>query len=141
VMIWPGVSEAGAERDSPVTLLDIAPTLFDACDVDPSGPLDGVSLVPLLAEDAELPRDQIVIYRSYVDRDAAIRVGDWKLVVSRSGQHELYNLADDVGEANDLYEDRPEIARDLLDRFRRWEAEVGVDDVRLTKASKPRQSR
>lgn len=140
VMIWPGVTQAGAERKTPVTLLDIAPTLLDASDVDPSGPLDGESLLPLLAEDAELPRDQLVLYRSYVDRDAAIRVGDWKLVVSRSGKHELYDLASDVGEANDLYEDRPEVASDMLARYRRWEAEVGVNDVHTTGAYETRRA-
>lgn len=131
VVDWPGRVEPGAERDNPVTTLDIAPTLLDASDVTPLGPLDGLSLVPLLASDAELPRDELVLYRSYNDLDAAIRVGDWKLVVSRAGKHELYNLAKDVGEANNLYETRPEVARDLLDRFRRWEVEVGVDEVRV----------
>ena len=80
-----------------------------------------------------------MIYRSYVDRHAAIRVGDWKLVVSRSGRHQLFHLAEDVGEANDLYEARPEVARELLDRFRRWETDVGVDDVRPADAAEPRR--
>lgn len=140
VIVWPDVAEPGAERVTPVTTLDIAPTLLDACGVDLPDQLDGTSLLPLLAGKAELPRDEVVIYRSYVDLHAAIRVDDWKLVVSRSGTHQLYHLAEDVSEANDLYEARPEIARDLLERFRRWEAEVGVDDVRVAHASEPRRT-
>jgi arylsulfatase A-like enzyme len=140
VIVWPGVAEPGAERDAPVTTLDIAPTLLDACGVDPLGPLDGTSLLPLLADDSELTWDEreVVIYRSYYDLHAAIRVGDWKLVVSRNGKHQLYNLADDIGEANDLYEARPKVSRELLGRFRRWEREVGVDDVSMASTSEHR---
>lgn len=139
VIAWPGLATPGAERATPVSTLDIAPTLLDACGVDPPDRLDGTSLLPLLTGEAELPRDAIVLYRSYVDLHAAIRVGDWKLVVSRSGRHQLHHLVEDNSEACDLYGVRPEVARDLLARFRLWEAEVGVDDVRMTRASEPRR--
>jgi arylsulfatase A-like enzyme len=135
IVVWPGDAKPGAERHAPVTTLDIAPTLLDACGVEAPGPFDGMSLVPLLQGDALLPRDEIVLYRSYVDLDAAIRVGDWKLLVSRTGKHELYCLTEDIGEKTDLYDARPEVARDLLGRFRRWEREVGVDDVRVAGAA------
>lgn len=138
VIVQPGHAESGVQRSTPVSTLDIAPTLLAACGVGFPGSLDGTSLLPLLNGDAALARDQLVIYRSYVDRHAAIRVGDWKLVVSRSGKHQLYNLAEDISEARDLYQMRPEIARDLLERFRRWETEVGVDDVRVAQQSEPR---
>jgi arylsulfatase len=133
------VAERGAERDVPVTTLDIAPTLLDACGVEPPGPLDGRSLLPLLTNDAppSWAKREVVIYRSYYDLHAAIRVGDWKLVISRSGRHQLYNLADDKSEANDLYEARPEVGRNLLQRFRRWEDEVGVDDVSTFSTTEP----
>lgn len=52
---------------------------------------------------------------------SAIRQGDWKLMeYFEDGRLELYNLATDVGEKNDLYASRPKLAKKLQSQLRDW---------------------
>jgi hypothetical protein len=56
-----------------------------------------------------------------------MRSGDWKLIHRwEDGRDELYNLADDVGEQNDLAAKNPEKAGELRSRLDRWLADVGA---------------
>jgi arylsulfatase A-like enzyme len=52
---------------------------------------------------------------------AAIRMGDWKLLVGAGGKAEgpdqLYNLAEDLGEARNLAADKPEKLKELRARY------------------------
>jgi arylsulfatase len=52
----------------------------------------------------------------------ALRVGDWKLVAAGAdGPWELYDLASDRGESNDLAKQRPEKVQELAAEWtRRW---------------------
>ena len=52
----------------------------------------------------------------------AIRKGDWKLIEQfDTGSVELYNIADDIGEQNDLATDHPEKATELLKDLKQWQ--------------------
>ncbi|MGH6631596.1 MAG: hypothetical protein ACREB3_17845, partial [Burkholderiales bacterium] len=54
----------------------------------------------------------------------AIRHGDWKLVTaSPSLGRGLFNLAQDIGEANDLSAKEPERAKELRAIWEKWNAE------------------
>ena len=58
---------------------------------------------------------------------SAIRVGDWKLVESYEYETvELYNLKDDPGELNDLFEEQPQRAKKLQETMHAYFAEVGA---------------
>ena len=62
-----------------------------------------------------------------IDFMSAVRKGDWKLVYRmHTGELELYNLRDDIGERNDLAASHPErvaeLAKALGDRLRAWKA-------------------
>ncbi len=62
-----------------------------------------------------------------IDFLSAIRQGDWKLVYRmHTGELELYNLADDIGERNNVAEANPALVRQLAgtlsDRLRGWNA-------------------
>ena len=53
---------------------------------------------------------------------AAIRVGDWKLIeFYHYGTVELYNLAEDLGEQNDLSETNPTKRDELLGQLHDWQ--------------------
>jgi hypothetical protein len=57
----------------------------------------------------------------------AIREGDWKLIEQfEDGSVELYNLAQDVGEATDLAAAEPSRAAELRRKLADWRASVGA---------------
>tara|TARA_Y100000588_G_scaffold264083_1_gene278837 strand:- start:53 stop:556 length:504 start_codon:yes stop_codon:yes gene_type:complete len=64
-----------------------------------------------------------------------IRSGDWKLhYYYEDERYELYNLALDIGEANNLAETRPGIREELARRLRAWlvETEAALPTVQAT---------
>lgn len=57
----------------------------------------------------------------------AIRKGDWKLIeFFDTGQKELYNLADDISEKNNLAGTNPEEVAELQKLLNAWRKEVGA---------------
>jgi arylsulfatase A-like enzyme len=133
---WPGVTRPGSVRSDVVSSIDFLPTLCEAAGVEPtpSGPIDGISLVPLLRDPtARLePRSLFWHYPHFSNQGgrpgAALRGGDWKLIeFYETNKAELYNLAEDVGESFDLAERFPDKVRSLRDELRRWRREVNAN--------------
>lgn len=145
---WPGVIEAGTISHEPVVGVDFFPTFLEAAGVEkPSTKvLDGESLMPLLAGTGELSDRALywhfpIYLQPYIEdgpvetRDplfrtrpgSVIRYGDWKLhEYFEDGGLELYNLAEDIGESNNLTEEKPEKAAELLAMLRAWREEIGA---------------
>jgi arylsulfatase A-like enzyme len=102
----PGRLSAGARSDSPVQLVDIAPTLLEAAGVSVPTKLPGRSLFAE-ANGATPPRSlftRIVLDRS---SSAAVIEYPWKLIVDRKADAtHLYNLASDRHEENNLADRR-----------------------------------
>lgn len=86
----------------------------------------------MLTEGAKSPHDAILRMGTQPGR-AAVRMGDWKLLLNpsqndaeetsgdgdeSSGKVELYNLADDIGEAHDLAGAQPERVKEPRDRLK-----------------------
>jgi len=60
-----------------------------------------------------------------------IRKGNWKLIeILDTNELELYNLALDVGEQNNLVDAHPELAQTLLAEMQAWREEVNADPMR-----------
>ena len=123
--IGPGI-EPNSVCHVPVVGYDLLPTLYDlAGGRDPlSDDIDGASFRSLLekgdAGRVKRSLDALVFHRPLHKRDpqSAIRVGDWKLMIlwktrNRERQRLLFNLADDIGEQNDLGKQMPEKADQL----------------------------
>jgi len=134
---WPGVVPSGAVCRTPTVNCDFYPTFCAILGVrpDPTQPVDGVSILPILKDpSAQIHRD--TFYWHYpLDKPhflggrsaGAIRQGDWKLIeFFDTGDVELYNLADDPGERNDLAGDKPEKARELLGLLEDWRRSVSA---------------
>ncbi len=122
---WKAKYPSGTVYEHPVIQLDIVPTCLAAAGVkiDPQWKLDGVDLTPYLTG---LNRDkphQTLYWR--FGNQWAIRHGDWKLVVANggSGQPELYNLATDISESQNLAERYPERVKELKQLYDQWNAE------------------
>ena len=87
-----------------VTTLDIFPTLLDlvGCDVSEYPQLDGISLMQIIDEHKEISRP-LFSYRSYDDQVCFVILDDLKLIYTRSGNHELFDLKKDPFEQNNIY--------------------------------------
>ncbi len=110
IVRWPGVTEAGAVSPEPVASIDLLPTIAAAVGTRPPADreIDGIDLGPAL-RGGKLPERALLWhfphYRHGPGHDpySVVRKGDWKLIrFYDPAKTELYNLADDLGEANDL---------------------------------------
>lgn len=120
IVLGPGV-KAGSVSVVPVTGLDFLPTMAELAGYRPALPatVDGGSLIPVLrnAGVGEVKRARpYLIFHQAVDRNAqsALRWGDFKLVKTwKTGKLELFDLANDLGEANDLSTKMPAKTKEL----------------------------
>lgn len=126
---WPGHVPAGEVYENLVIQLDVLPTALAAAGIklpDDTN-VEGINLLPYFNNEvAGKPHD--ALYWRFGDQ-MAIRQGDWKLVQydgAVDGQKGfvkgpfLYNLADDIGETNDLIKAEPERATALQAAWDRW---------------------
>ncbi len=89
-------------------------------------PIDGIDLSRLLSDpEASLDRDALYFhfphYYSTTSPVSAIREGDWKLLqYHEDGRVELYDLAKDESETQDLAAARPEVVERLRGKLGEW---------------------
>ena len=121
----PGVIQPGTTCDVPIIGVDYFPTVLDLLgQASPQGvTIDGVSLAPLFRGEKSLSREAIYWhfphYHSTVDTPhSAMRAGDWKLIhFLDDDRFELYNIANDISETNDLATRRPEKVAELRSKL------------------------
>jgi len=129
---WPGVTRPGSVCDAPVSSVDFFPTMLEMAGLkaDPRWAVDGVSLVPLLRGAASLPRDAIYWHYPHYSNQGgvpsgAVRSGDYKLIeFFEDGRLELYNLARDIGESDNLASRDPRHAAQLRQMLAHWRQSV-----------------
>ncbi len=134
IVCAPGVTKPGSTCDVPVMCTDYYPTLLKLAGLPlkPEQHLDGVDLVPVLkGESKERGKPLFWHYPHYGNQggapQGAIRDGDWKLIEwYEDGSLELYDLAHDIGEKNNLAAQQPDKAKALLEKLRAWRTEVGA---------------
>ncbi len=134
IVSWPGVVKPARTCDTPMVLTDLVPTLLEAASIDAAqavGPLDGVSITPLLKGEPLPPRTLYWHFPNYTNQGGrpagAIREGDWKLVEQfEDGSLELYNLADDPSESHNLATSNSARANELLGKLKAWRTQVGA---------------
>lgn len=118
IVAWPGHVKAGSTVEGMIHVVDMFPTLLAVAGgtQDPGKPLDGLNVWPTISEARPSPRTEVV-YNIEVFR-AGIRQGDWKLVwrAPLPSVVELYNVAQDPSEKQNLAAERPETVSALQKR-------------------------
>lgn len=119
IVRFPGRIPAGRVCDEFLTSLEVVPTVLTASGASspPGVVLDGFDMLPVLAGATPSPRKEMFWQRR---GDKAARVGNWKWVDSQAGKG-LFDLASDIGEENDLSQQRPEVLKMLQERFAAWQ--------------------
>lgn len=122
--------------DEPVMSCDLFPTLLSLSglgDQAASGK-DGLDLAGLLDSPTTTHLDREALHFHYphyyptTTPVSAIRKGNWKLIEFYEPDRplELYNLAEDLGETQNLAESNPEKRQELLRDLEAWKQEVGA---------------
>lgn len=122
LMSWPGILAENTTYTYPVSTMDLLPTFFAAAqgDVDSLMQLDGVNLLPYLSGKNQARPHQRLFWKK--DARAVVRDGDWKLIRYPDRPAELYNIADDERELNNLALVYPEKVRKLFKVIFQWES-------------------
>jgi arylsulfatase A-like enzyme len=154
---WDGPIKPGAIVSAPLHMVDWYPTLLKlaGASLDQKLPLDGRDIWPTITQGAPSPHDAILI--NTTPRNGAVRMGDWKLVLNggvpdegaaapaggKKGKKaaavptdgvELFNLADDPNETNNLAAKHPDKVKELRARLEAF-AKQAVPPKSAPKAS------
>lgn len=121
IVRFPKHVAAGSNSDRVSGFEDWMPTILELIGAEDSVPegIDGISLAPTLLAKNQKPRPFLYREFSGYGGQQMVRAGDWKAVrtnLSRGGKRietQLYNLAADVGEQNNVAAEHPEIVARL----------------------------
>jgi arylsulfatase A-like enzyme len=123
---WKGRIPAGKVYDKPVIQLDIHPTCLAAAGmkarIAKDKPLDGVNLLPFISGEKRSGVPHEVLYWRFGPQHA-VRKGNYKLLF-REFKAGLYDLSADIGEKNDLSAAKPDVLKELIDLYDKWNAEL-----------------
>lgn len=133
IVKWPGKVAGGSLNNSVVTSVDFYPTFLELAGVsyDPNLILDGKSMVDMIIKGKENYNRPIFwhypVYH-HAEPASVVRKGDYKLIENLvDGSLELYNLKDDIGETQNLADDKKEIATKLSDLLQAWQKDVKAE--------------
>ena len=140
--------------DGMTSVVDVMPTVLDIAGVSSPGNVHGASLLPRMRDSSAAGREFTVstipfanpgdevrsvdsIRRNLVNSQVTtITAGDWSLLYSTDeGMSELYNLANDPAQENNIISGNLEVAKEVHQYLLKFMRETGVSDHLL----KPRQ--
>ncbi len=142
---WQGVVNPGTISNQYVIIEDLFPTILEMARIKnykTVQTIDGISIVPILKNATYIDSARTLIWHlpnKWQPNDghyqSAIRQGHWKLIYKmRDGKKELYDLASDISETNNLAYQYPEKVKELSYLFsqqlRKWKSPMPV--VKIT---------
>lgn len=121
---WPGKIKSGSSCDDTICLNDLMATCAEivGAELPDDAGEDSVSILPALLGTAKAPMRAATLHQS-MGGDLAIRQGQWKLIFSKSGERELYDLQADLGEAKNVASTNPKVVARLTALMKKYIAE------------------
>jgi len=123
---YPKMARSKQQSSEFVSVMDIAPTLMELAGLDPKAtsyqnravlPMTGTSMVSYMQEQQASVHGKEFTAAWELFGRRAVRWGDWKMIWLNKpwgiGRWQLYNLAKDPAEINDLYTAHPEVVGKL----------------------------
>jgi arylsulfatase len=150
IMRWPGKIKPGSVCDRLAATMDLLPTFASIAGAPlPERRIDGVNILPLIRGEQDAnPRNE---FYYYYGRDLkAVRQGPWKLHLPHTDRtyegfepgrdglpgptgtvkvdFALYNLEEDIGERNNVFEQFPDVVTQLMVLAERARRDLGDGD-------------
>ncbi len=140
IVRWPGKVKAGSVFDGMIGQVDLMATFADVVGAELPGDTahDSHSMLKVFTDQVASPRTESV--QNTFAQSWAVRRGDWVLLTGKGregyagahhkvpewyakqegytktkGEGELYNLAEDLGQKNNLYDQQPEKVKELTE--------------------------
>lgn len=125
IVSWPGVTPAGTSNHQPSYFADWFPTLCEVCGTESPKDLDGESLWHAISEQKNFVRTRpmVWVFPEYTGQ-VAVRIGDYKVIrqglkTKKPKEWEVYHIAQDAGETENIAERHPELIAQAIDILRR----------------------
>ncbi len=151
IISWPEKLPTSMVNDVASINYDWFPTIAELCGIEsiPEA-VEGKSLLPVILDDAP---SQHEVFHWKLGKQWAVRSGSWKLLGNPSdpskkfpldGENDqlfLVNLAEDIGEENNLIKQYPDIANELINKHLEWEfgnpSDIPVSLLSIKNLEKP----
>jgi arylsulfatase A-like enzyme len=126
---WPGHIKPGTVSDDLICSVDLLPTICTAtgAEIPKDRVIDGINILPTLTGKGKVGKRTLYWHFPHywwggrIRPYSIVRDGNWKLIRRyETGKLELYNLADDLSEKNDLAQQHPEICQRLNTKLDSW---------------------
>lgn len=123
IVRWNGHTPPASECKEYIMIEDFYPSILEMAQVENTGTVDGVSFVPLIDGTGNPSQGRALLWNyphvwglpgPGIDFSCAMRKDDWKIIYNYvTGEKEIYNLADDPYEHNNLATSNPEQLKKL----------------------------
>jgi arylsulfatase A-like enzyme len=121
ILRWPGTLAAGQQVETPVGLVDVAPTIAELAEVELPGPIDGRSIAGALRDRVEPDARPVVGLRRQLFKLKVPGMGErhyvrterWKYIRGTDGPEELYDLRTDPLELTNRVTANPDVVARL----------------------------
>ncbi|MBL4869271.1 MAG: sulfatase [Pseudomonadales bacterium] len=129
IMRWPRKIKSGLVNKEITSSMDFYKTFaaLAGVEIPTDRIIDGKDIRPMLFNEPDAKSQYDAFFYYKCNDLEAVRSGKWKLHVSRDKVkvEELYNLESDIGEQTNLFNQEPEIVKDLMIKIKACQKDIG----------------
>ena len=123
----PGKVKAGVQSNQICAMWDMMPTIagITGTKLDKKVQIDGLSILPTLIGKGKQKQHKFLYWEFHeLGGRIAVRKGDWKLIIqkvltNKDAEPELYNLATDIHEDNNVAKQNPKLVKEMLQMMKK----------------------